>query len=898
MMKGVHMKRWMILTMAVLPLHVIHAQTIYSISTDKILHTIDEKVYGHFLEHIYHSVNGGLWGELVWNRTFEMLADESGLWHNEDSLVIQSSLAQNVRLLIGETDWQDYELTLRAQRRAGAEGFLVMFRADGDDFYWFNVGGWGNTSHAIEKGITGQGRWGVLNGLQVSGSVETGRWYDVRIRCEGNHFQAWLDEQPIFDFTDEAAHLSGQVGIGTWVTEAAFSDILVREIPGGDTLFKGLPALESAAEASFVHWEKTGNPLLYTDPDALNSYVCVKIVNNDAAEAGVAQNNFNFISQNYKGSFWARGTTPGGLKVKLLNGTSVLAETELPAPGNDWKEYGFVLNPGSATADGRLEVVITDTGTLYLDQVSMMGQDAIDNNGFRPDLCAAIDSLKPPVIRWPGGYFAELYRWKAGIGPQHEREVYPIEAWGDRDVNSYGTDEFIAMCRQLDAEPLMVINIGHRYFSTPQQEYIEEARHWLEYCNGDTTTVWGARRKANGHPEPYNIKLWEISNEIWLTRNVYTYIQFLQAFVPALKEIDPEIKIIACGSGGFDQNWNTVLLNQCADIIDYISTHHYENIENFRSGVISYNDFLGQLSSLIQSSSNPDIRIYMSEWNVWSPIDWRCGLYAGGMLNTFEQHGDYFEIGGPALFLRHLSAPDWNNAFINFDHSGWFPAPNYVVMKLWRDHYAPNFLETQGSHTSLNVVSTLSSDSCTLYFKVVNTSENDEDVILEIDTSLVPVSASMKEITAPSLYSLNSLGDPGNIKALDGEAAVNGEEVSFVSKAYSAAVVTISLSEDTAATGTTGPEHQDIHFSVRPNPFNTSTTISYQVDQAGEVCMRILDLSGHVLSVVVDHYSQPGEFRVNWDGKNEDGTRICSGTYLCELVTSSGRGIYKLVLLQ
>lgn len=890
--------RWMILTLAVFQLPVINAQTTYSINPDKVLHTIDEKVYGHFLEHIYHSVNGGLWGELVWNRTFEMMGGNSGIWHDEDSLVRQSSLAENVRLLFGETDWQDYEIALRAKRISGAEGFLVMFRADGDDFYWFNAGGWGNTLHAIEKGITGQGRWGLLNNLQLSGSLETDRWYDVRIRCEGNHFQVWLDEQSVFDFTDEAAHLSGQVGIGTWSTEAAFSDILVKEIPGGDTLFMGLPVLASGAEASFANWEKTGYPLLYADADALNSDFCVKIINSDAAEAGVAQDNINFISQDYQGSFWARGTTTGGMKVKLLDGTSLLAEAELPAPGNDWKEYGFTLNPGAPTTDGRLEVVMTDTGTLCLDQVSMMGQDAVANDGFRPDLYAAVDSLHPPVIRWPGGYFAELYRWKAGIGPQHQREVYPLEAWDDRDVNSFGTDEFVVLCRQLDAEPLIVINIGHRYFSSPQQEYIEEARQWVEYCNGDTSTVWGALRKANGHPEPYNIKLWEISNEIWLTRNVYTYIEYLQAFVPALKEIDPGIKIIACGSGGFDQNWNSVLLSQCADLIDYISTHHYEEVEDYRSGVIAYDNFLGQLSSLIQSSSNPDIKIYMSEWNVWSPIDWRCGLYAGGMLNTFEKHGECFKMGGPALFLRHLSASAWNNAFINFNQTGWFPAPNYVVMKLWRDHYAPNFLETLGSNTSLNVVSTLSADSSTLYFKVVNTSGNDEEAVLEIGPSRVPVSASIKEITSPSLYSENSLGNPDNIKATEGEASVNGNEVSFVSKANSATVVTVPLSKVTTAKGPTGPGCREIPFSARPNPFHTSTTISYQVDQAGQVCLRILDLSGRVLSVVVDHHSPPGEFRVNWDGKDEEDNRLCSGTYLCELITSSGRGIHKLVLLQ
>ena len=708
-----------VIFLLIISVHSAGAQTTYAINTNNIRHAIDEKVYGHFLEHIYNSVNGGLWGELVWNRSFEMMEGSGGVWDIDNGSIIQSSLSENIRLMFGETDWQDYELTLQAERIEGAEGFLVLFRADGDNFYWFNAGGWSNTQHAIEKGTAGHGRWSVLNGLQVPGSIETDRWYDVRIRCEGSHFRVWLDGNSVFDFTDDAAHLSGRIGIGTWVTKSAFRNIVVKGIPDGDTLFSGLPDLDISSESAFNYWEKTGSPAIYASKDALNSDISVKIVNTTPGEAGLKQSAFNLKDQLYTGSFWARGSCAGALKVRILLGPAVLAEQEFAGPGADWQEYTFELDPGGATANGALQIVMTDTGTIYLDQVSLMGQDAMDYNGFRPDLYTAIDSLKPPVIRWPGGYFAELYRWKDGIGPQHERRSYPIEAWNDRDVNSYGTDEFMTMCEKLGAEPIIVINIGHRYHVTPQQEYIDEAQHWVEYCNGDTSTTWGAVRRANGHPEPYNVKLWEISNEIWLTRNVNVYIDYLKVFVPALKAIDPDIKIIACGSGSFDQNWNIAVLNECAHLIDYISTHHYEDAANYRSGVIQYNNFLVTLSNLIRNSSNPDIKIYMSEWNVWSPIDWRCGLYAGGMLNTFEKRGDYFEIGGPALFLRHLNAGSaWNNAFINFNHTGWFPAPNYVVMKLWRDHYAPWFIETQGANADLDVVCTLAADSSKLYFKL------------------------------------------------------------------------------------------------------------------------------------------------------------------------------------
>ena len=873
------------------------AQTVYNLNPDSVIHTLDERIYGQFLEHIYNSVNGGLWGETVWNRSFERTGATSGLWKIEDSIVIQSSLSENVRLLIGDTDWQDYELSLQARKVDGAEGFLVMFRANGDDFYWFNAGGWGNTLHAIEKGIAGQGRWGVLDGLEQAGSIDLDLWYNIRIRCEGNHFQVWLNENPVFDFTDAAAHLSGQVGLGTWLTRADFKNILVTEIPSGDTLFIGLPDVEPAIETSFPNWESAGTAGLYLDQDALNSDVCVKIVNKTATEGGLEQGSVNLKKQLYEGSFWVKGSTTGDLKVKLFAGPAMVAEAIFPPPGNDWQEYSFSLDPVLSSVNGKIQVLMTDTGTIYVDQVSMMGQDAIDNNGFRPDLYAAVDSLRPPVIRWPGGYYAELYRWKDGIGPQHERGSYPIESWNDRDPNSFGTDEFMTMCDQLGSEPLIVINIGHRYYVTPREEYIREAQDWVEYCNGDTTTTWGKVRKENGHPEPYNVKLWEISNEIWLTRDVNTYINYIKAFVPALKEIDPDIRIIACGSGGFDQGWNQTLISQCAGLIDFVSTHHYEDIANYRTGVDQYNNFLSDLAVIIKNSSNPDIKIYMSEWNVWSPIDWRCGLYAGGMLNTFEKQGEYFKIGGPALFLRHQNAGDaWNNAFINFDNSRWFPAPNYVVMKLWRDHYAPNFIEMEGTDTRLNVVSTMSADTSMIYFKAVNSSENSIQVNLSIEGSFIPDTAILEEIYA-SLYEQNSISDPDYIEVQTGVATISGNMVSFNLKANSASVVSISRQEKPTGVFPTLKESARPGFMIQPNPCAISTTIRYHLEQEGMVSIRILDLSGKVVRLLVNEALPAGEGQLRWDGTDENGNRLSNGTYICEVKSVAGTRAQKILLV-
>ncbi|MBN2029637.1 hypothetical protein JW824_05275 [bacterium] len=135
----------------------------------------------------------------------------------------------------------------------------------------------------------------------------------------------------------------------------------------------------------------------------------VKLTNSQPAEAGLQQSGLNFKVQPYYGSFWIKGTIPENFIVRLMQDMQILAEQVLPVPGTDLEELPFELTPTMETTDGTLRITLNDTGTVYLDQVSMIGQDAIDNDGFRPDLFQAIEGFQPPCIRWPDGYFFELY---------------------------------------------------------------------------------------------------------------------------------------------------------------------------------------------------------------------------------------------------------------------------------------------------------------------------------------------------------------------------------------------------------------------------------------------------------------------------------------------------------
>jgi alpha-N-arabinofuranosidase len=765
----------------------------FSIDPNTVVNRIDERVYGHFLEHIFHSVNGGLWGEMIWDRSFEGGAAAGSQWSIEDNCLVQAGLAENVRLVFGDPDWKDYEFSLEAQKTGGQEGFLVLFRVASDkQFYWANLGGWSNVRHSLERGLEGQGRWGAV-GPSIPGRIEEGKWYRIRIRCEGRQFQVRLDDDRLIDFTDDArAGLSGRVGVGTWNTKARYRNFRVTSLDG-KTLFEGLPEVKE--QPALPHaWRAYGQGKTHlTSEGPLNCDRCQLIVS-EKGETGVEQTPLCIQQgETYCGSLWARGSAEG-LVVRLLDGKKNLTEKTLPGPNDRWQEYSFELKPATGADNATIQVGVRGKGNVSIDQVSLMSRSAQETGGFRPDLLRAIADLKPPVIRWPGGCFASAYRWKDGIGPQHKRVKYPRSIWDDVDVNSFGTDEFVAMCRKVGAEPLIVVNIGTQPWNgdVDRQAFIEEVCDWIDYCNGPADSKWGGLRAANGHPQPYNVKYWEIDNETW-HMGAEAYAEAVRVFAPAMKNVDPSIKLAACGSGGYGRDalgWNRVIIARCADVINFLSIHHYENPDNYARGPHSYERFFRETGPLISQSKNPDLKIFVSEWNAQS-TDWRTGLYCGGLLNAFERCGDILEIGGPALFLRHVSARSWDNAFINFDHRTWFPAPNYVVMRLWREHYAPHRIQLDGDAGPLNAVATKSADGKTLYLKAVNPGEETVSVRLTVKAGFTVGKASMQIVAPDSLTARNTLDDRDNIRSVPHKIETAGQAIEFTMPRLSAGVLTI-----------------------------------------------------------------------------------------------------------
>ena len=767
-----------------------------AIHPGQIRNVINRKIYGQFLEHIYHSADNGVWGQLIWNRSFEQtMAKGIGDWVRRGNEIRQTGTSSDIVKTFGHSDWNHYEITLDARKLSGNEGFLVLFYVhNATHFCWLNIGGWGNTQDAIQQAIGQHNPMALV--MHPTIHVKKGHWYHVRLRCNGPHIQAWVDGKKCFDYRLKgAANDSGKIGIGTWQTQVAFKNITVKSITNARVLYHNLPAVpvvkRVALNARFWLRYGTGKVRISTT-DPRNGYKCVKIIT-DGTEAGVEQPKVCLDHMGlYRGSVWIRGTAPDGMVARLVAGGKIIGKQSIPAPTGTWRKVHFSFSTDHPVHDVALQIGVKGSGVAYVDQVSLMSQAALKIGGYRPAILAAVKALKPALIRWPGGGYADGYQWKQAVGPRVDRMFHA--AWSDKDPNDFGTDEYIQFCRDTGATPEICVDAGPANAkSRTLSHYIRQGCEWLEYCNSPVSNKWGALRAKYGHPKPYGVKYWEFGNEVWYYRyKPALYARALAKFAKAMKKIDPSIRIIACGSGGLDLKWNKEIVDAGGRFFNYLDIHQYVWPPAYLQGARAYLNFIRKTGKIIKASPNPKIKLFVGEWNEQS-IDWRTGIFAGMMLTGFERQGDTVAMASPALFLRWVGIParDWDNAFINFSRCSWFPAPNYVVEKLWRDHYA-KYRVAVTKVPGVQADATISANHQMAYYKAVNLTDHGIHVVLTMGKGFPIQSVSALTIAPGSQFVANSMRHPHRVAPKTLAFKRDGQQVILKLAGYSATVVTMA----------------------------------------------------------------------------------------------------------
>jgi alpha-N-arabinofuranosidase len=360
-----------------------------------------------------------------------------------------------------------------------------------------------------------------------------------------------------------------------------------------------------------------------------------------------------------------------------------------------------------------VEHVATDERCIYgalVDEPS----ELTDERGFRLDVAQAVRELATPVVRWPGGCFADIYHWEDGIGPLEQRPVRRNWHWGGLESNRFGTDEFLAWCRMVDTAPYINFNLG--------TGTLDEAIRWLDYCNGREETYEVRLRQQYGQQEPYAVKLWGIGNEQWGSweaghMDANTYAAKLHNWAQFLRKLDPEAQFLGIGSNtASDPDWDVTVLKKAGHLIEYLTAHiyghHLEGVttdEEYYAVVtnpVFFEDRLRQLAQIIESvmgGRDAMPMISVDEWNIrhmsrdeqgnlyvnrTCPRTLSDTLFAAGVLNAMLRLSAHVAMGCYVFLLN-------GNGVILTDRQGLLKTPFFDLFQGYRKHLLSTTLDAR-----------------------------------------------------------------------------------------------------------------------------------------------------------------------------------------------------------
>jgi alpha-N-arabinofuranosidase len=340
-----------------------------------------------------------------------------------------------------------------------------------------------------------------------------------------------------------------------------------------------------------------------------------------------------------------------------------------------------------------------------------VGEDSpIPNTkGLRNDVTAALKALNIPVLRWPGGCFADEYHWMDGIGPKENRPRMVNTHWGGTvENNHFGTHEFMELCEQLGTEPYINGNVG--------SGTVYEMQQWMEYLTFDGESPMANLRKLNGREEPWKVKYFGVGNESWgcggNMRPEYYADEYRRYGTYVRNYGDNKVYKIACGASEGDYHWTEVLMREAGRHMHGLSLHYYTlptgNWQNKGSATefdstawfetlrrTLYMEELLTKHSAIMDKSDPEKRVglIVDEWGTWYNVEpgtnpgflyqqnsLRDALVAGINLNLFHQHCDRVQMANIAQTVNVLQA------MILTEGEKMVLTPTYHVFEMFKVH--------------------------------------------------------------------------------------------------------------------------------------------------------------------------------------------------------------------
>ncbi len=509
------------------------------------------------------------------------------------------------------------------------------------------------------------------------------------------------------------------------------------------------------------------------------------------ARAGMSQDGF-YLKEGraYKLRLHQRGLGRVVVRATLHgDGGPAAAPVSLAAASEGWQAAEATLRAKRTIENATLTLDFEGPGTLWLDRVYLVGDDAVLGL-WRPDAVKALRELNPGVIRF-GGSALETYEWQECIGSWDTRAPFPQTFWGGLEENFVGVEEFVQLCREVNAEPLVCI----RWTGKKPEHAAAE----VQYFNGSADTAWGQRRARNGHREPYKVKFWQIGNEVGGAK----YDASVRAFAEAIRKADPAAKVLSSFP-------SADTLRVGGGYLDYLCPHHYGCADL----PAMQHDFDFLEDQIRRFAAGQPVRIAVTEWNTTAG-DFGLGramlqtlanaLACSRYHNLMHRHADSVEIA-----IRSNLIDSFGSGVI-LTGPGWlYLAPTYHAQRLYsraagghplrierqvgaRDRLLPWPLE----EPDLSAV--LSADGKQLRVYGVNSTENRLDLRTTLAGFAKGVSRGVVQVLKDSESRLtpevlNSRDEPERIRVFSQPARVKGTEFRLTFEPFSLTLYELELS--------------------------------------------------------------------------------------------------------
>lgn len=381
----------------------------------------------------------------------------------------------------------------------------------------------------------------------------------------------------------------------------------------------------------------------------------------DEGICGVAQGGLYLrAGEDYAFLMAAKAFRPLQVRIALLAPEgAVLAEQTVFVEKPEFVSFDVMLTPSAEETKGRLEITFRGPGTLTLGAVSLMPADNF--RGMRRDVIERMKELGIRLLRWPGGNFSGEYHWKDGLLPREERAPFQSYLWLETQPHTWGfdfheinTDDFLHLCGEIGAEPFITIN--------PTWNSPQDSGDWVEYCNGDVNTPYGALRAKNGHPAPYNVKHWSLGNEFGYghmegNNGAAEYASAVRLHAEKMLAVTPDLCL--CSSGPYpNREWAEQSAAALSDVAGVVSLHHYAEYpayidpetreeEYYRFIAKPDTEYLPRMAALREQLPG-DITISFDEWNAWAAW-YRLGsitegIFAAHLLNMMYRNADRYGV--------------------------------------------------------------------------------------------------------------------------------------------------------------------------------------------------------------------------------------------------------------